>query len=571
MYYRIKNFRHSLVFNLILAVGITLLLTISAWAYFNIKYQKEKLMNNILAGTDKLTNTIKLGTHYAMMLNSRDDINQIINNIAKQPEFENIRLYNKEGKIKFSNEPSELDITTNIKAEACDICHRTDPPLSQLDLSERTRILNSPKGYRLLGIISPICNEPGCSTDDCHVHPKDKIVLGALDVVVSLETTDSEILDAQKGVIGLAALVFIVTSAIIFVCVLRFVNKPISKLIDETRLIAKGEYNKTVDINRDDEIGKLAVAINKMGRKIGEKQTELNRQKDEYQNLFERVPCLITVQDRNFKLLRYNQEFSDGFSPKKDDYCYHAYKGRDRKCDHCPVEKTFIDGQSHDGQEIGTISDGTTKHWIFKTSPIFDDEGNIVAAMEISLDVTERRQLEVELEKSEKKYHAIFSHIPNPVFVLDPEAFKILDCNKSVEAVYGYKVNEMLNRSFLDLFQEKERDYYATKIVNTEVLNQAKQLNKEGKVLYVNIRVSPSEYSQRKVLLVTTSDITKRLEAEQQLIQASKMATLGEMATGVAHELNQPLSVIKTASSFLLKKIKQKEKIEDNILFIIYQ
>ncbi len=49
---------------------------------------KEKLMNNILAGTDKLTNTIKLGTHYAMMLNSRDDINQIINNIAKQPELD---------------------------------------------------------------------------------------------------------------------------------------------------------------------------------------------------------------------------------------------------------------------------------------------------------------------------------------------------------------------------------------------------------------------------------------------------------------------------------------------------
>jgi histidine kinase len=94
-------------------------------------------------------------------------------------------------------------------------------------------------------------------------------------------------------------------------------------------------------------------------------------------------------------------------------------------------------------------------------------------------------------------------------------------------------------------------------------------LNKEGKILYVNIRVSPSEYSQRKVFLVTTSDITKRLEAEQQLIQASKMATLGEMATGVAHELNQPLSVIKTASSFLIKKINQKEKIEDDTLFTL--
>jgi histidine kinase len=66
-----------------------------------------------------------------------------------------------------------------------------------------------------------------------------------------------------------------------------------------------------------------------------------------------------------------------------------------------------------------------------------------------------------------------------------------------------------------------------------------------------------------------TSDITKRLETEQQLIQASKMATLGEMATGVAHELNQPLSVIKTASSFSINKIEKHEPIADEILFNI--
>ncbi|CAB5080798.1 Sensory box histidine kinase [Olavius algarvensis associated proteobacterium Delta 3] len=71
------------------------------------------------------------------------------------------------------------------------------------------------------------------------------------------------------------------------------------------------------------------------------------------------------------------------------------------------------------------------------------------------------------------------------------------------------------------------------------------------------------------MFLVTTSDITHRLETEQQLIQASKMATLGEMATGVAHELNQPLSVIKTASTFLIKKIDRKEQVQDNILFTL--
>jgi histidine kinase len=71
------------------------------------------------------------------------------------------------------------------------------------------------------------------------------------------------------------------------------------------------------------------------------------------------------------------------------------------------------------------------------------------------------------------------------------------------------------------------------------------------------------------VFLVTTSDITKRLETEQQLIQASKMATLGEMATGVAHELNQPLSVIKTASSFSIKKLNKHEPLESEVLYNI--
>ena len=164
---------------LIFAVGLTLLLTISTWAYFNINYQKKKLMGNIVAGTDRLTNTIKLGTQYAMMLNSRDDINQIINNIGRQKEIETIRIYNKLGQIKFSNQPSEIETTTNIKNEACYICHRRDPPQSELGLAERTRIFASPQGYHMLGIISPIYNEPGCSTDACHVHPQDKKILGS--------------------------------------------------------------------------------------------------------------------------------------------------------------------------------------------------------------------------------------------------------------------------------------------------------------------------------------------------------------------------------------------------------
>jgi histidine kinase len=566
MFKRIHNLRNSLAAKLILLVGIVLLITIATWAFFNIRHQKEKMMKNMVDGTDRLTTTIRLGTHYAMMLNSRDEINQIINNIGRQPEIKNIRIYNKQGEIKYSNNPNEVEQITNIKAEACHICHRTDPPMAVVPLEERTRIFLSESGYRLLGIISPIGNEPGCSTGDCHVHPEDKKILGALDVVISLANTDSEITMEERGIIALAGFVFLVTSAIILAFVLRFVNQPIKRLIDGTRLIARGDYASKVKLPQADELGQLAMAVNHMSDEIASSQRELNNQRDEYQNLFERVPCLITVQDRNYRLLRFNREFYQRFGPEPGDFCYHAYKGRNEKCVPCPVEQTFADGRSHQAEESGVDKDGSTKHWLVRTSPIKDANGDIVAAMEISLDISQRRQLEVDLQKSEKKYHAIFSNIPNPVFVLDMETLQIVDCNQSVTAVYGFSVEEMIGRSFMTLFHPDEQDHYAFKVVTCSVINQVRHLNREGKGLFVNIRVSPSEYSGQKVLLVTTSDITKRLEAEQQLIQASKMATLGEMATGVAHELNQPLSVIKTVSSFFMKKLGAREPIAEEIL-----
>lgn len=552
------QWRHSMASKLTLTVGVVLLAAMAGWAYFNIKYQKTSLIENILCSTDRLTSTIRQGTHYAMMLNSRDDITQIIQNVGKQEEIQNIRIYNKGGEIKFSNRPAEIDMTTEIEAEACYICHRSDPPLEHLDLAKRTRIFRSPQGYRLLGIITPIKNEPGCSTGDCHFHPHDKKILGALDLVVSLKETDEEISATQGKIIAFTAFLFISTSAIILIFLLRFVNYPIRALINKTQSIAKGDYSSSVRWRRKDEMGHLARAIDNMGKDIEKKQTELENQRKEYQNLFELVPCLITVQDRKYRLLRYNREFSQRFAPVEGQFCFRAYKGRTEKCDPCPVEKTFEDGLPHYAEESGINKDGTQSYWIVQTSPIRDDTGRIVAAMEISHDITERRQLEVELEKSEQKYHAIFANIPNPVFVLEPESLTILDCNESVTSIYGYPVTELVGTSFLNLFVFQDRDVIGPVLATQKQFNQVRHVHQSGRTLFVNIRVSPSEYTGKRVLLITTSDITERLETEQQLIQASKMATLGEMATGVAHELNQPLSVIKTTSSFFLRKLADR-------------
>jgi histidine kinase len=562
----VNNLKHSLFSKFMISFGLILMCSISIWAYFNIRYQQDRMKKELSASAERLSETIKLGTHYAMMHNSRNDIDQIIVNIARQKDIETIRIYNKEGQIKFSNLASEVDETTNIKAEACDICHRTDPPLATLSLNKRTRIFSSENGYRRLGIISAIYNEPGCSASDCHFHPEEKKVLGALDVVVSLAETDRQIAAFEKGVIGLAVFVFLATGAVIFFLMVRFLKQPISRLIQGTRLISKGDYKAQIDIEPNSEVGQLALAINQMGKEIGEKQAALNQQMTKYQNLFETVPCYITVQDRNYRLVQYNKKFADKFDPQPGDFCYCAYKGREEKCRVCPVERTFEDGLSHQSEESGLNKHGDLQHWLVKTSPIRNADGEIVAVMEMNLDITERKQLIEELEKSEKKYHEIFNNIPNPVFVLDADTLEILDGNDSIPAVYGFSLEEIQGKSFLETIPERDRERLEVELRSAPVINQVRQITKDQRIIYANIRISPSEYPGQKVLLVTTSDITKRLEAEQQLIQASKMATLGEMATGVAHELNQPLSVIKTASSFLMKKVRKKEPVAEDIL-----
>ncbi|NTV42486.1 MAG: cell wall metabolism sensor histidine kinase WalK, partial [Syntrophobacteraceae bacterium] len=326
---------HSLISRLILLVGLTLFVSIFTWAYFNINYQKKSAIDGIVEEVDRLGNTIRLGTHYAMMLNSRDDINQIIKNVSRQEGIENVRIYNKLGQIKFSNVTNEMETITSIKAEACDICHKTDPPLEEVDIASRTRIFGSGEGYRLIGVISPIYNEPSCATDICHVHPEDKKVLGALDVVVSLQNTDKAIQSHEKRIILLAIVSFLGTSLIIGIFLLIFVNRPIKGLIAWTRIIGEGNYDHHEDSRRADEIGQLALAIDQMGQEIKRKQQELNRQRNEYQELFELVPCYITVQDRNLRLVRYNREFTSHFEPTPGDYCYRVYKGREERCDPC--------------------------------------------------------------------------------------------------------------------------------------------------------------------------------------------------------------------------------------------
>lgn len=179
---------------------------------------------------------------------------------------------------------------------------------------------------------------------------------------------------------------------------------------------------------------------------------------------------------------------------------------------------------------------------------------------------------EEELRQSEEKYRFLFDSDPNPIFILDYGTFKILDANARAESHYGYSKEELLKMSFMDLGHKEDAQEIMLSFKGSLsdgqciFFSKKQHRRKDGGLFYTNIHVCGARYMGRDTLIVTTTDITESIQKEAQLIQASKLATLGEMAAGIAHELNQPLNVMKVGSDFIKKMVDRGEKMSDEEL-----
>ena len=354
---------------------------------------------------------------------------------------------------------------------------------------------------------------------------------------------------------ALAATTFLAISAIISVFFFDFGNRPIKKLIATTRFIGRVDYEQTTGVNRNDEIRQLSRAIG-WRRRSPPKEEELNKQRDEYQNLLEQAPCYITVQDKDLRILQYNREMATQFAPKPGDYCYQAYKCRHRRCEICPVLQTFAGRRVSHGSGGGDQRLVAKPTGLSRTTPIpqvFSGcdrrHGNQPGHHPIETPGKRMRESEVHVKASLITYP-----MPSSSWTPTPCTFStaMIASRPSTDSP-----RVRFNRSFLDLFEERTSNH-SRQLQASPVLNQVRQVTKNGQTIFVNIQVSPSEYLGQEALLLVASNITQRLQTEQQLIQASKMATLGEMSAGVAHELNQPAHGHQTASNYLLRKIRKR-------------
>jgi PAS domain S-box-containing protein len=182
----------------------------------------------------------------------------------------------------------------------------------------------------------------------------------------------------------------------------------------------------------------------------------------------------------------------------------------------------------------------------------------------------ENARLQEQYIKSEEKYRTLFNSDPHPIFILDSKTFKILDMNHRAMDSYGYSHKELLGLTFLQLGDETDEELTRGLQNLAEgqslLFTKKRHHRKGGQPFFVNVNISLAKYGAGHVVIATTTDITEVVEKETQLIQAGKMTTLGVMAAGMAHEINQPLNVIQVCADFFLKMLKRGAKIEDDDL-----
>jgi two-component system NtrC family sensor kinase len=262
-------------YKLILAVALVSVTIIGVFSYILINSQHRALISGVGHNAHQLSETIKSGTRYDMLLNQPERLHRTIDTIGEQDGIEEVRIFNKEGEIIYSSDRTAVSRMVDKQAEACYACHAADRPLERLSINERTRIFAMADGTRRLGIINPIYNQASCWEASCHAHEADQTVLGVLDVTMSLAEVDEQMRASRSRVALFATTAVIAVSFIIWLSFEILVGKPVKRLVKATNLVAEGDLTFKLDVKRNDELGRLANSFDGMTHRLVEIQQQL--------------------------------------------------------------------------------------------------------------------------------------------------------------------------------------------------------------------------------------------------------------------------------------------------------
>ncbi len=184
----------------------------------------------------------------------------------------------------------------------------------------------------------------------------------------------------------------------------------------------------------------------------------------------------------------------------------------------------------------------------------------------LHLEINERKKSEEALRESEERLKAIFENAKEGILVADAETRRFINANIMICEMLGYSCEEIKKLGVTDIHPEEELPFVIEqleKLTRQEIVTAYKipMKRKDGTVFYAEINSSPFKLLGKTYMAGFFRDITENYKLEEELRQSQKIAAVGILAGGVAHEFSNILTTIKGSAYIIQKKLEKDDSL----------
>jgi len=260
-------------------------------------------------------------------------------------------------------------------------------------------------------------------------------------------------------------------------------------------------------------------------------ESKLKNSEQFLNGIFESVQDGVSVLNPDLTISRVNGLMNKWYKdnlPLEGKKCYEVYHNADKPCDPCPSLRCLKSGKTENNIVHGLKGSSVEFIELF-SYPIKDPKSNeVIGVVEYVRDITERKQVENELIKSEKRLNIIFDSAPDAYYLNDFEG-KFIDGNKAAEKLLGYTKEELIGKNFLDVgILPMDQIEKTLKVLEKNISGKSsgpdeyELIRKDGSTVSVGILTHPVEINGDGLVLGLARDITARKQTENKLISRNK-------------------------------------------------